>query len=228
MKILLADDHELFSSLLKRILEDSDSDLSVQTFRNFNDAFDAVRVRRTGGEHPYKLIILDMNMPGMDGLKSVQRMRTISGDCPIAIVSGLVKEDEARELMREGLAGFLPKTIKLTEMREALAVLLKGGRYFPPMAKREARASPIGADPTSACGDSMTSRERAVLSEVVQGWSNKRIAENLGITEMTVKTHLYRVFRKLGARNRTDAVRIVTKMHTDAAAGDTSAQSPAG
>jgi two-component system, NarL family, nitrate/nitrite response regulator NarL len=106
MKILLADDHELFSSLLKRILEDSDSDLSVQTFRNFNDAFDAVGVRRTGGEHPYKLIILDMNMPGMDGLKSIQRMRTIAGNCPIAIVSGLVKEDEARELMREGLAGF--------------------------------------------------------------------------------------------------------------------------
>jgi DNA-binding NarL/FixJ family response regulator len=63
---------------------------------------------------------------------------------------------------------------------------------------------------------------------VVQGWSNKRIAENLGITEMTVKTHLYRVFRKLGARNRTDAVRIVTKMHTESAAGNTSAPSSAG
>jgi len=208
MRILIADDHELFNELITNVALAHGLASDVVSCRNFDDAYQAVGTRKFGEERKFDLIILDMRMPGMKGCSGLRRMLAIAGATPVAIISGMLSPAEAREVMREGAAGFLPKTMPLHELEAAVRTLLAGDRYVPPylMVKKDAEA--IQARNAAACPNELTSRERQVLDELMQGWSNKEIANNLGITEITVKSHLMHLFRKINARNRTDAVRI--------------------
>lgn len=218
MKLLIADDHELFSELIKSVVETQKIAASVHTCKNFDDAFTAVGTRKTGSAKEFALIILDMRMPGMNGLSGLRRMLDIAQGAPVAIISGMLTPAEAREAMREGAAGFLPKTMPLTELADALKKLLAGERFLPKylMAGNKSEAVAPRAAKVETVAD-LTSREQEVLNELMQGWSNKQIAENLGITEITVKSHLMHLFRKLGAKNRTDAVRIALRLKSEGA-----------
>jgi DNA-binding NarL/FixJ family response regulator len=117
--------------------------------------------------------------------------------------------------MREGAAGFLPKTMPLHELEGAVKSLLVGERYVPSYLMVKKDADVVQARTIASAPGDMTSRERQVLDELMQGWSNKEIANNLGITEITVKSHLMHLFRKINARNRTDAVRIGLQITRD-------------
>jgi len=226
MKILIADDHELFADLIKTVVETRGLGASVHTCRNFDDAFAIVGTRKTG-EPPRKfdLILLDMRMPGMNGLSGLRRMLDVAAGTPVAIISGALSPAEAREVMRDGAAGFLPKTMSLTELSEAIEGLIGGKRYLPKflMASESAAAVAPRAAKPAALGE-LTLREQQVLDELMQGWSNKQIADNLEISEITVKSHLMHLFRKIGARNRTDAVRIAMKLKSEAAAPEAPAE----
>lgn len=208
MRILIADDHELFNELITSVVLSRGIAGDVASCKNFDDAYRLVGTRKIGEERNFDLIILDMRMPGMNGCSGLRRMMSVAAGTPVAIISGMLSPAEAREVMREGAAGFLPKTMPLHELEAAIKTLLAGGRYVPPylMVKKDAEAVTSRSAPASA--NDLTARERQVLDELMQGWSNKEIAGNLGITEITVKSHLMHLFRKINARNRTDAVRI--------------------
>lgn len=208
MRILIADDHELFNELITNVALAYGLASDVVSCRNFDDAYQAVGTRKIGEERKFDLVILDMRMPGMNGCSGLRRMLGIAGTTPVAIISGMLSPAEAREVMREGAAGFLPKTMPLDDLKTAVKALLVGERYLPSylMVKKDAEAVQSRNIAVSPC--ELTSRERQVLDELMQGWSNKEIANNLGITEITVKSHLMHLFRKINARNRTDAVRI--------------------
>lgn len=208
MRILIADDHELFNELITSVVLSRGIADDVASCKNFDDAYNIVGTRKIGDERNFDLIILDMRMPGMSGCSGLRRMMAIAGGTPVAIISGMLSPAEAREVMREGAAGFLPKTMPLHDLESAIKTLLDGGRYVPSylMVKKDAEAVASRAAPANA--SELTARERQVLDELMQGWSNKEIAGNLGITEITVKSHLMHLFRKINARNRTDAVRI--------------------
>jgi two-component system nitrate/nitrite response regulator NarL len=220
MNILIADDHELFGELIKNVVEAQQIAASVHTCRNFDDAYAVVGTRKIGQARQFDLVILDMRMPGMNGLSGLRRMLEVAQGAPVAIISGELTPSEAREAMREGAAGFLPKTMPLAELADALRVLLMGQRYLPKFLMTDPRSEAIltRAAKVATLGE-LTTREQQVLNEVMQGWSNKQIAENLGITEITVKSHLMHLFPKLGAKNRTDAVRIALRLKADAATG---------
>ncbi len=209
MRILIADDHELFSELITSVVLAHGVAGTVSTCRNFDDAYDMVGTRKIGEDRKFDLIILDMRMPGMNGLSGLRRMLSIAGGTPVAIISGMLSPAEAREVMREGAAGFLPKTMPLHQLDDALRQLLAGDRFVPSFLMVDKRAGAVASrNPERASWNDLTARERQVLTELMQGWSNKQIAENLGIAEITVKSHLMHLFRKINARNRTDAVRI--------------------
>jgi two-component system, NarL family, nitrate/nitrite response regulator NarL len=217
MKILIADDHELFSELIKSVVEAQGIGAQVQTCRNFDDAYATVGLRMIGAPREFDLIILDMRMPGMNELSGLRRMIDIAQGAPVAIISGQVSPSEAREAMREGAAGFLPKTMPLAELAKALRLLLAGTRYVPKFLM--ANESHESVEPRAVGRDALaglTPREQEALNELMQGWSNKQIAENLRIAEITVKSHLMNLFRKLGAKNRTDAMRIALRLKSEA------------
>ena len=217
MQILIADDHELFNELMTNAALAHGLASDVVSCRNFDDAYRRVGTRKLGEDRQFDLIILDMRMPGMHGASGLRRMLTIAGTTPVAIISGMLSPAEAREVMREGAAGFLPKTMPLHELEAAVKALLAGNRYTPPYLMVTKDAETVQARSAAATPNDMTSRERQVLDELMQGWSNKEIANNLGITEITVKSHLMHLFRKINARNRTDAVRIGLQLARGAA-----------
>lgn len=208
MNILIADDHDLVGEMLKMTLE-RQAGTKVLTVRTFDDAFRAAGTRRTGEPMPYDIILLDVRMPGMNGLSGLRRMRELVGKVPVAIMSGMLTPAEARQVMHEGAAGFVPKTLPVDELVEAVRKMAKGERFVPKFLMVSEDNAAVAKRDDSATGfDGLTPREADVLKELVQGWTNKQIAQNLGVSEVTVKTHLIGLFRKIGAKNRADAVRI--------------------
>lgn len=213
MNILVADDHELFSELIKTVVEARGLAASVSTFKDFESAHAAVGTRKIGAGRNFDVIILDMRMPGMNGLSGLRRMLDVADGAAVAIMSGMLSPAEARAVMRDGAAGFLPKTMPLDELADAIKTLASGKRYIPKFLMSGGEAEAV-ARPKGSTLAELTDREQQVLNELMQGWSNKQIGENLGISEITVKSHLMNLFRKIGARNRTDAVRIGHSLKT--------------
>jgi DNA-binding NarL/FixJ family response regulator len=208
MNILIADDHDLIGGLLKMGLE-QDPSIRVHAVRNFDDAYKAVSVRRSDRTLGYDLIILDMRMPGMNGLSGLRRMRERAGSVPVAIISGMLTPAEARQVMHEGAIGFVPKTLAIEELQAAILKMARGERFVSDYLMVSERNEAVAARQAPPPGlEGLTPREIEVLNELVQGWSNKQIAQNLEVTEITVKAHLGRLFRKIGAKNRADAVRL--------------------
>ena len=208
MNILIADDHELIGGLLKMGLE-QDPDIRVTAVRNFDDAYKAVAIRRADGTLGYDLVILDMRMPGMNGLSGLRRMRDRVGSIPVAIMSGMLTPSEARQVMQEGAIGFVPKSMSIEDLQDAILKMARGERFVADYLMVSNKSEAVAERPAPPPGlEGLTPREIEVLNELVQGWSNKQIAQNLEVTEITIKAHLGRLFRKIGAKNRADAVRL--------------------
>jgi len=197
-RVLLADDHDLVRDTLAAYLR-SEGGFEVEVAGGFDAALAAVRGARGG----FDLVLLDYRMPGMEALAGLARMQA-EVRCPVAILSGTAPPEVARRALRAGAAGFLPKTLAPRELIAAVTDILGGDIYAPCDFLR----SGGDAGPDVA----LTARERDVLCGVSDGKSNKEIARDLDIQEVTVKLHLKTLSRKLGARNRTHAAMIARDM----------------
>jgi DNA-binding NarL/FixJ family response regulator len=189
-KLLLADDHDLVRETLAEYLE-RDGRLEVAQARSLEDA---LRVNAEQG--PFGLILLDFTMPGMDALEGLVQMRARSG-CPVAILSGTAPPDVARRALRAGAAGFLPKTLAPQDLLGAVRKMLAGDVFLP--------LDFLSGEGAGGPQVQLTPRERDVLQGLCEGKSNKEIARDLDIQEVTVKLHVKTLSRKLDAKNRTHA-----------------------
>ena len=200
MRILLADDHDLFADMTKFYLERLRPGVSVEVVPSFPRACAALNGA------PFDLVLLDLNMPGMHGLSGLERMIQLCPGIPVVMISGSTGPNDVRRAFRAGAAGFIPKTLSGAALMAALEVVLAGDRYLPasmlsdgPMPKAE-----TGLAPESH----LTPRENEVFEALLSGGPNKEIARDLGISEITVKVHLKSIYAKIGARNRGEAIRI--------------------
>lgn len=207
MRILLADDHDLLRDVLKAYLEGLDLDITVQDARTLDGAVSLVKSSPT-----FDLILLDVDMPGMNGLLGLGRMREAASETPIAILSGLNDANIVVDALRQGAAGFIPKSMGARAMVKVIQLLLTGERYIPSLVVDQINASGIAvpdseeqAKPAKVC---LTEEEETVLRRLRDGASNKEIARELGVEEYTVKYYMRGLFKKLGAKNRTHAVTI--------------------
>lgn len=191
-RVLLADDHDLVRDTLADYLR-HEGGFEVAVAGGLEEALDAVRAQ--GG---FDLVLLDYRMPGMEALAGLARMQAQAA-CPVAILSGTAPPEVARRALRAGAAGFLPKTLSPRALIAAVRCILDGEVFEPREFLESDRPSGDGAEV------SLTARERDVLTGVSDGKSNKEIARDLAIQEVTVKLHLKTLSRKLGARNRTHA-----------------------
>lgn len=210
MRILLADDHDLFAEMAKFYLERGSGEVQVEIVANFAQA----RARALASP-AFDLILLDLHMPGMQGLSGLTRMMEELPGVPVAIMSGSTNRADIRAALRTGCAGFIPKTLRGGELTRALESILRGQRYIPKslMVDYGDDLAPEPDGDLTPATDDLTAREGEVFEALLAGSKNKEIAARLGISEVTVKIHLRNIFTKIGARNRGDAIRIGLTRH---------------
>jgi two-component system, NarL family, nitrate/nitrite response regulator NarL len=194
MQILLADDHDLVRETIGAFLQ-------ANGFADISLAGSIGDARLLLAENPYELLLLDYSMPDMNGLESMGHLRAEHPKLRVAILSGTASRDLADASMRAGAVGFLPKTLSAQAMVAAIRAMLAGQTFMP--------TDMLVSDAPQGEGMlSLTRRETDVLRGLCAGKSNKEIARDLDLQEVTVKLHVKTLSRKLGARNRTHAAMI--------------------
>jgi DNA-binding NarL/FixJ family response regulator len=211
MKILLIDDHALFREGLKFLLRSLDAALEVDEAGNCAKALEYAATRS------YDLVLLDLKMPGVEGLDALAALREAIPGIPLVVVSGEDNPGVVRAAIERGAMGFIPKSSTPEVLVQALRLVLAHGVYLPPtVLDAAAVTTPATAVvPQGAAGQpplGLTARQVDVLRCVIQGKPNKIIARELDISEGTVKAHLSSVLRAFGVRNRTEAVYAAAKL----------------
>jgi len=192
MQILLADDHDLVRDAIGALLSAEDPAIEVSMAEDVSAALMAMRSKS------FDLIVLDLRMPGMNGLVGAQKVMDAAGDAPVMIMSGQANTGDVRAAHRIGIKGFVSKTLAGKSLINAVRLVLTGETYFP--TKYFSSKSAEDSDTEMVA---LTNRETEVLSQLRQGNSNKEIARALDIAETTVKLHVRSLNEKFFARNRT-------------------------
>ncbi len=188
MRLLIADDHDLLRDALRSHLERALPGTEVLGAGTVDAALGMLAARPD-----IDLLLLDLRMPGMNGLDGLSRIRDAHPTVKIALMSGEAGPADIRAALARGALGFLPKTLPGEAMVDAVRRLSAGEGFVPDGA----------AAPPSDIG--LTRREREVLDFLLKGLSNKEIARLLDLEEVTVKLHVRGLCRKLDAKNRTQA-----------------------
>jgi DNA-binding NarL/FixJ family response regulator len=198
LRIAIADDHPLMRAALASALADIATD--VQFLEAANHAATLALIDASPGPD---LLLMDLHMPGNDGIEGVREVRERAPHVPLAVVSADDDPAAVRAMLAIGVSGFIPKTDSPAVIASAVRLILAGGVYVPPRLVAHAGITPA-ANGISVPG--LTARQVDVVRLLAHGLSNKAIARELGVTEGTIKVHLLAVFRVLDVRNRTAAV----------------------
>jgi DNA-binding NarL/FixJ family response regulator len=198
MRLLVADDHDLVRETIALFLK-AEGVGDVMSVASLDEAIQATA--ETGA---FDLVLLDYNMPGMDGLTGLVRMLRANCNRPVALLSGDASGQIALDALASGAAGFIPKTLDTASMIGAIRSMVAGETFLPTALIQVTEAKVVG---------NLTERETEVLRGIYNGKSNKEIARDLDIQEVTVKLHVKTLFRKLDARNRTQAAMIARDRH---------------
>ncbi len=197
MKVLFADDHELVRDTICDFLQ-REPGITVVVASDYPEA--ARLITRDG---PFDLVVLDYMMPGMNGIESVREAKELNFNSPVAIISGTMPRAAAEEALAMGAAGFLPKSMPARSLVNALRFMAAGEQFAPVSYLTETEELPV--HPLS---QKLSPRERQVLAGLSRGQTNKEIARELALQEVTIKLHVKTLCRKLEARNRTHAAMI--------------------
>ena len=207
-QVLIADDHPLFREAIARVIDDG---FPGSTLLEASDLDSALAV--AGRHDDLDLVLLDLNMPGMQGLGGLVRLRNGFPTLPAVIVSA---EEEKRVILQTityGAVGFITKSTPRKQMIQALEQVLAGSIYLPADIIRA--GSGAGEESTAARREpedlsdvlaTLTRKQLQVFERMSRGDSNKVIAYQLNIAESTVKAHVSAILRKLGATNRVQAI----------------------
>lgn len=203
MHILLIDDHTLFREALLYILEQLDSDIVVLQAANVEEAVQLIQ--RTGN---LDMVLLDIDLPGIDGLSAMPKLRKLAPDVSLIVISGSENLQHVRAALNFGAVGYIPKSCSSHEMLTAMRLVLQGGIFIPQKLLGKLTAPTIESDGAvdEKPHTGLTKRQIDVLGCMAKGLPNKLIARELDIVEGTVKLHVLAIFRTLGVRNRTEAV----------------------
>lgn len=204
MHLIVADDHRLVLDALKLYLTKLRSDIVVNEATSFDEALDKVE---SAGD--VDLVLLDLQMPGMNGLQGLATMKQRFPTLPVVMLSGAADASRVRDALGQGAAGFIPKGLSGKAMLNALELVLSGEVFVPSMALEEEapqESAATGDFPPDNPLSKLTPREREVLALLVKGYPNKEIARSLGLKDSTAAFHLKSVFKKIGVASRTEAV----------------------
>ena len=198
--LLIADDHPLFRGALREAVSGLFERVEVGEAGTFEEVTDFLE---QGGEAD--LVLLDLSMPGIRGFSGLMYLRAQYPSLPIVVVSANDDPAVIRRCMEFGASGFIPKTLGVEALRQAVARVLQGEVWTPPDVDLARQSDAETAALISRLA-TLTPQQVRVLMMLSGGLLNKQIAYELGVSEATVKAHVSAILQKLGVESRTQAV----------------------
>ena len=197
VRVVLADDHALVREGIRHVL---DAEAGIEVVAEASNGADAVSLAL---EHRPDVVLLDITMPGENGLRAAARLREAMPGVRILMLSMHDNVEYVREGMRIGTHGYLLKDSAGEELRAAIRAVHAGGTFFSPAVVQRLTAAPEvpATPPAHAQLAQLTPRERDVLQGIADGLTNKAIAADLGISRRTVEAHRESLMRKLEIHN---------------------------
>jgi DNA-binding NarL/FixJ family response regulator len=195
MRVVIADDHRLMLDGIRKALE------ADPGFEIVGETLDGTQVLPIVSRSKPDLVLLDVRMPRMDGLQCLDEIVRRYPEVKVVMLSASTSPELVAAALRRGASAYLAKSVDPTDLPSTLRQVLDGNVW----SMTEATAA---NDDTGAKALGLTERESAILQALARGLSNEEIAKELWVTQQTVKFHLTNIYRKLGAKNRTQATRI--------------------
>jgi DNA-binding NarL/FixJ family response regulator len=205
IKVLMVDDHLLFRDGMRYVLQQLADEVEIIDSGNFEDG-----MNQAANSPDFDLALLDLHMPGSDGVKSVRKFHKTNPSIPLVVVSGSDQKEDIEKVMEYGAMGFISKMSSSKIMLGALRMVLDGGVYLPPQLLLQASAELDQGvvDRRSARSNKnwLTTRQLQTLQLLAEGLSNKDISERLDLAEGTVKIHTAAIYLALRVNSRLEAV----------------------
>jgi DNA-binding NarL/FixJ family response regulator len=219
MRIVIVDDHEIMRRGMAYVVEHRFPDADVVEAGNASAALDVMR------EQVADVVLVDVRMPDLDGLDLLRAMKVGWPDLPVIMLSTHDYAPYLKRALSDGAAGYLLKDATLEDLGQAIDAAISGGSsnlsqravqsLFEDLASSSGRVTEIAR--SSVTGYHLTQREHEILALLSEGRSNRSIAQNLYVSEETVKGHLNAIFRKLGVTNRTQAAMMAVELGVERA-----------
>lgn len=195
LKVLVADDHAMVLEMFEQFLSNL-PDIEPKTAPDLDAALDLIDT-----DGPFDLVLVDLNMPGMNGVSGLGKALEHNGGKPVGILTSNPSQNVVYETLSLGGAGIVLKTESLKNLTNVIRFLLNGGRYVP-----VELIAPQPVKTPARTNSNLSEREMTVLNLLAEGQANRDIGASLSLAEATVKMHVKSICTKLGAKNRTQAV----------------------
>lgn len=203
IRVLIVDDHAVVREGLRTFL---DLQEGLEVVGEAGDGEEAVRV---AGQLRPDVILMDLVMPKADGVQAMKQLRDSQPATRVIVLTSFIDDERLLPAIRAGAAGYLLKDVQPQELARAIRTAHSGQALIDPTVA--ARLVDSLAEGRASEADELTPRESEVLDLIARGFSNKRIALELGVAEKTVKTHVSHVLAKLGVADRTQAALYATR-----------------
>ena len=203
----VADDHPLFRDAILKVIKQHYPDAVVVESTDLDSTITGLKLNSETD-----LLLLDLHMPGSQDLFGLIMVREQFPSIPVAIISADDELDTINRAMGHGACGYIPKSCSPQVIFNAISTMLDGELWVPDTIR--GNLTPVGNEEKSLAAKiaTLTPQQYRVIYYLREGWLNKQIGYELGITEATIKAHLTAIFRKLGISNRTQAVAMLSKM----------------
>lgn len=208
---IVADDHPMVRDALALALRGAFPNAEIALAGTLDETSAAIAARPD-----VDLVILDLDMPGMQGLAGVSMLRASHPSAPLVIVSATRNPAAMRQAVEMGAAGFIPKSAPMEEIIASVRAVMRGEIILPPGAG-DGALSPSDADLATRAAK-MTPQQHRVFALMAEGKPNKIIAYDMQIGEATVKAHVTEILRKMGVHSRTQAIVLAQRLALDPAA----------
>lgn len=201
LRVLIADDHAMVLEMFQQFLS-ALPDFDAQTAPDLDSALGII-----DSEGPFDLVLVDLDMPGMNGIAGLSKAIERNGNKPVGILTSNPTQHVVSETLAMGGAGIVLKTESLKNLTNEIRFMANGGRYVPVELIDRQRVKT-----RESTGATLSDREMTVLALLAEGKPNREIGNDLGLAEATVKMHVKSICSKLGANNRTQAVIVARDM----------------
>ncbi|MCW9014126.1 MAG: response regulator transcription factor [Gammaproteobacteria bacterium] len=203
----VADDHPLFRNAILEVIKQHYPDSVVGQSMDLDST-----IRELEKNSETDLLLLDLHMPGSQDLFGLIMVREKFPSIPVSIISAIEEASTVNRAMGHGACGYIPKSCSPQTIHQAMETMLNGDRWVAEEFRNS--LTPVDSEEKDLAARiaTLTPQQYRVLCHLREGWLNKQIGYELGVTEATIKAHISAIFRKLGISNRTQAVIMLSKM----------------